>query len=161
MPDLVETLMREASLGRMLSDAHVARFSPIELREAVHELVAQERYDMASVLAEAGMAIHPGSEDVIAIAALVAMVQQDWIQAIELLAKLMQIQKTNVQPFTHLMMVRALRCNLELAAALAATAAGLSQYPDSEELKAEQKSLFELAGIVPSPSGGPDPLHAA
>ena len=153
MTGLVETLMREASMGRMLSDAHVARFSPIEMREAIQELVAQERYDMASVLADAGMAIHPGSEDVIAIAALVAMVQQDWTQAIELLTKLMQIQKANIQPFTHLMMVRALRSNLEPAAALAATAAGLSQYPDSKELQAEQASLFELAGLAASPSG--------
>ena len=41
MTGLVEALMREASMGRMLSDAHVARFSPIEMREAIQELVAQ------------------------------------------------------------------------------------------------------------------------
>jgi hypothetical protein len=152
MTRLVEALMREASMGRMLSDAHVARFSPIEMREAIQELVAQDRYDMASVLADAGLAIHPESEDVIAIAALVAMIQQDWSQAIELLTKLMQIQQANIQPFTHLMMVRALRSNLEPAAALAATAAGLLQYPESKELQAEQAALFELAGIAHSDS---------
>lgn len=152
MTRLVEALMREASLGRMLSDAHVARFSPIEMREAIQELVGQERFDMASVLADAGLAIHPESEDVVAIAALVAMVQQDWTQAIELLTKLMQLQEGNIQPFTHLMFVRALRSNLEPAAALAATVTGLSQYPDSKELLAEQDSLFELAGLVASPA---------
>ena len=148
MTGLVEALMREASMGRMLSDAHVARFSPIEMREAIQELVAQERYDMASVLADAGLAIHPASEYVIAIAALVAMVRQDWVQAIELLTKLMLVQDGAVQPFTHLMLVRALRSNLEPAAALQATVTGLIQYPDHAELLAEQVALFELAGMA-------------
>ena len=118
------------------------------MREAIQELVAQERYDMASVLADAGMAIHPASEDVIAIAALVAMVRQDWVQAIELLTKLMLVQDGAVQPFTHLMLVRALRSNLEPAAALQATVTGLIQYPDHAELLAEQVALFELAGMA-------------
>ena len=75
------------------------------------------------------------------------MVRQDWVQAIELLTKLMLVQDGNVQPFTHLMLVRALRSNLEPAAALAATVTGLIQYPDHPELMAEQKALFELAGL--------------
>jgi hypothetical protein len=45
------------------------------------------------------------------------------------------------------MLVRALRSNLEPAAALAATVTGLIQYPDHPELMAEQKALFELAGL--------------
>ena len=148
MSQLVEVLMQEARMGRMLSDSAVARFSPQELREAIQELVGQERMDMASALADAGLAIHPGSEDVLAIAALVAMVQQDWVQAIDLLTQLMAAQEGHVQPFTHLMLVRALRSNLEPASALAATVAGLAQYPDHAELLAEQASLFALAGVA-------------
>ena len=147
MSQLVDALMKEASFGRMLSDSSVARFTPAEMREAIQELVSQDRLDMANALVDAGLAIHPESEDVLAIAALVSMVRQDWVQAIELLTKLMLVQDGNVQPFTHLMLVRALRSNLEPAAALAATVTGLIQYPDHPELVAEQKALFELAGL--------------
>ena len=89
MSQLVDALMKEASFGRMLSDSSVARFSPTEMREAIQELVTQDRLDMANALADAGLAIHPESDDVLAIAALVSMVRQDWVQAIELLTKLM------------------------------------------------------------------------
>ena len=102
---------------------------------------------MANALVEAGLALHPESDDVLAIGSLVAMVQQDWVQAIELLTKLMLVQDGTVQPFTHLMLVRALRSNLEPAAALQAAITGLIQYPDHAELLAEQMALFELAGV--------------
>jgi hypothetical protein len=148
MSQLVQAIMREASLGRMLSGSTVARFSHAEMREAIQELVGDERLDMASALVDAGLAIHPDSDDILAIAALVAMVQQEWVQAIELLSKLMLVQDGDVQPFTHLMLVRALRSNLEPAAALAATVDGLAQYPAHTELMAEQVALFELAGVA-------------
>ena len=147
MSQLVEALMKEASFGRMLSDSSVARFSPAEMREAIQELVGEDRLDMANALVEAGLALHPESDDVLAIGSLVAMVQQDWVQAIELLTKLMLVQDGTVQPFTHLMLVRALRSNLEPAAALQAAITGLIQYPDHAELLAEQMALFELAGV--------------
>ena len=147
MSRLVEALMKEASFGRMLSDSSVARFSPAEMREAIQELVGEDRLDMANALVEAGLALHPESDDVLAIGSLVAMVQQDWVQAIELLTKLMLVQDGTVQPFTHLMLVRALRSNLEPAAALQAAVTGLIQYPGHAELLAEQMALFELAGV--------------
>ena len=147
MSRLVEALMKEASFGRMLSDSSVARFSPAEMREAIQELVGEDRLDMANALVEAGLALHPESDDVLAIGSLVAMVQQDWVQAIELLTKLMLVQDGTVQPFTHLMLVRALRSNLEPAAALQAAVTGLIQYPDHAELLAEQMALFELTGV--------------
>ena len=147
MSQLVEALMKEASFGRMLSDSSVARFSPAEMREAIQQLVGEDRLDMANALVEAGLALHPESDDVLAIGSLVAMVQQDWVQAIELLTKLMLVQDGTVQPFTHLMLVRALRSNLEPAAALQAAVTGLIQYPGHAELLAEQMALFELAGV--------------
>ena len=147
MSRLVEALMKEASFGRMLSDSSVARFSPAEMREAIQELVGEDRLDMANALVEAGLALHPESDDVLAIGSLVAMVQQDWVQAIELLTKLMLVQDGTVQPFTHLMLVRARRSDLEPAAALQAAVTGLIQYPDHAELLAEQMALFELAGV--------------
>jgi hypothetical protein len=147
MSYLVETLMQEASVGRMLSNSTVARFVPAEIREAVQELVGDERLDLADALVEAGLALHPESDDILAIGSLVAMVRQDWAQSIELLTKLMDVQGANVQPFSHVMLVRSLRSNLDPAAALAATIVGLNHYPDHAELMAEQIALFEMAGM--------------
>ena len=147
MSSLVNTLLSELRVGRQLTTSVVARFTPVEMREAIQELVSQDRLDMANALVDAGLASHPESEDVLAIAALVSMVRQDWVQAIELLTKLMLVQDGNVQPFTHLMLVRALRSNLEPASALAAAVSGLIQYPNHPELLAEEKALYELAGI--------------
>ena len=148
MSHLVEKLLQEASFGHMLSGSTVARFLPSEIRQAVQELVGEERIDMADALVEAGLALHPNSADILAIGALVAMVRQDWPQSIELLMKLMDVQGSEVQPFSHVMFVRALRSNLEPAAALAATVVGLTQYPDHTELLAEQIALFEMAGMT-------------
>ena len=150
MTDFVGALVENGTSleGGMFSASRVARFTPFELREAIHELVRQDRLDMANALIDAGLALHPESDDVLAIAALVAMVRQDWVQAIELLKRLMTVQEGAVQPFTHLMLVRALRSNLDPAAALQATVTGLIQYPDNAELLAEQVALFELAGMT-------------
>ena len=148
MSHLVETLLQEARVGRMLSDATVARFMPAEIREAVQELVGDERLDLADALVEAGLALHPESDDILAIGSLVAMVRQDWTQSIKLLTKLMDVQGANVQPFSHVMLVRSLRSNLDPAAALAATVVGLNQYPEHAELIAEEVALFEMVGMT-------------
>ena len=148
MSKLSELFSVSTANGRFPSDTIFSKFTPQEIRDVISELVREDRLDMAHALADAGLALYPNSDDVLAIAALVSMVRQDWVQAIELLTKLMLMQDGNVQPFTHLMLVRALRSNLEPASALAATVTGLIQYPNHPELLAEQKALFELAGVA-------------
>ena len=69
MSHLVEKLLQEASFGHMLSGSTVARFLPSEIRQAVQELVGEERIDMADALVEAGLALHPNSADILAIGA--------------------------------------------------------------------------------------------
>ena len=145
MSRLVVEFVQEASLGRAVSGSNLSRFSPAEMREAIQELVTQDRLDMANALSEASLACHPESEDVLAISSLVSMVRQDWVQAIELLTRLMQVQGDEVTPFTHLMLVRALRSNLEPALALAAAEAGLRQHPRHADLLAERVSLIETS----------------
>ena len=147
MSSIVDSLLQEVNSCSKLTASQIARFSTTEMREAIQVLVGEDRLDMASALAEAGLAIHPESEEVLAIAALVSVVRQDWVLAIELLTKLMQLQGSNVKPFTHLMLVRAFRSNLEPASALGAAVTGLIQYPEHPELLAEQEALLKLAGV--------------
>ena len=92
-------------------------FSPTEFREGIQWLIVNEHADLAQALSEAGLALYPESEDVLAMAGLLAMTRNDWPLAIELLQDLMKLQQGNVQPTTCIMLARALACNLDLAQA--------------------------------------------
>jgi len=111
---------------------------------AVHHLTQ----GLGSTAGDAGMSIHPHSEDMLAINGLLALMQQNWPEAVELLDELMEIQGSNTQAFTYVMMVRALRCNLDPARALQVARKGLVAYPDQLELLAESLALEDYADLV-------------
>lgn len=140
---LMQELMNQASTGSLLQANFIRRFSPQEIREAIQNLVATEQFELANALADAGLSLYPNSEDILAIAGLLAMMNQDWPMAVELLDELMAIQGTTAPAFTFVMMVRALRCNLDPARALEVANSGLALYPQQVELVAEKLSLAE------------------
>ena len=145
---LIQELMNQAQVGGLLHSEQIKRFTPGEIREAIQALVATEQLDMAMALGAAGMSIHPHSEDMLAINGLLALIQQDWDMAVEMLQELMDIQGDNTQPFTYVMLVRALRCNLDPAKALQVARKGLQAYPEQLELVAESLSLEDYADLV-------------
>jgi len=145
---LIQELMNQAAVGGLLQSDYIKRFSPSEIREAIQTLVATEQIDLACALGDAGMSIHPHSEDMLAINGLLALMQQNWSLAVEMLDELMQIQGPNTQAFTYVMMVRALRCNLDPARALHVTRAGLQAFPNQIELVAESLALEDFADLV-------------
>ena len=145
---LIQELMNQAAVGGLLQSDYIKRFSPGEIREAIQTLVTTEQIDLACALGDAGMSIHPHSEDMLAINGLLALMQQNWSMAVELLDELMQLQGPNTQAFTYVMMVRALRCNLDPARALQVTRAGLQAFPNQIELVAESLALEDFADLV-------------
>jgi len=145
---LIQELLNQAKVGGFLQTEHIKRFTPGEIREAIQSLVATEQLDLAYALGAAGMSIHPHSEDMLAINGLLALIQQDWGMAVEMLQELMDIQGDNTQPFTYVMLVRALRCNLDPAKALQVARKGLKAYPEQLELVAESLSLEDYADLV-------------
>jgi len=146
--NLIQELMNQAHVGGLLHSEHIKRFSPGEIREAIQTLVASEQLDLAFALGSAGLSIHPHSEDMLAINGLLALIQQDWPLAVDYLQELMDIQGANTQAFTYVMMVRALRCNLDPAKALQVARQGLKAYPEQLELVAESLSLEDYADLV-------------
>jgi len=52
---------------------------------------------------------------------------------------------------TYKMLVRALRCNLDLARAQRILAQGLAQWPSDAELLMEQEDFLEGPAIMPAP----------
>lgn len=145
---LIQELMNQAAVGGLLQAEYIKRFSPAEIREAIQTLVATEQIVLASALGDAGLSIHPHSEDMLAINGLLALMQQDWPLAVDFLQELMDIQGVNTQAFTYVMMVRALRCNLDPARALQVVRQGLQMFPEQLELVAESLALEDYADLV-------------
>ena len=147
---LIQELMNQSAVGGLLNPSLIKRFSPAEIRETIQSLVATEQIDMANALSDAGMALYPHSEDILAITSLLAMMNQDWPQAVELMEELTQVQGSTTPPFTYVMFVRALRCNLDPARALEVVRQGLTAYPDQLELLAEKLALDDFSESMQS-----------
>ena len=148
---LIQELMNQAAKGDLLNTQTFKRFSPSEIREAIQSLVATEQLELANALGDAGLSLHPNSEDMLAISGLLAMMNQNWPLAVELMDELMQAQGDNTPPFTLVMMVRALRCNLDPVRALAVATKGLALYPGQLELMAEKLALDDFSNsMMPS-----------
>ena len=68
--------------------------------------------------------------------------------AVELIDELMAIQGDKTPAFTFVMLVRALRCNLEPERALEVARRGLRLYPEQVELLAEKLSLDDFSDAM-------------
>ncbi|PIT79845.1 hypothetical protein B9Z39_04690 [Limnohabitans sp. JirII-29] len=147
---LIQELMNQSAVGGLLNPSLIKRFSPAEIRETIQSLVATEQIEMANALSDAGMALYPHSEDILAITSLLAMMNQDWPLAVELMEELTQVQGSTTPPFTYVMFVRALRCNLDPARALEVVRQGLAAYPDQLELLAEKLALDDFSESMQS-----------
>ena len=128
------------------------RFSPSDFREGIQWLVAHDQEDLAQALAEAGLALYPESEDILAIASLLAMTRQDWPLAIELLQDLVTLQQDNVQPTTCMMLARALACNLDLAEAREVLEQALRIWPFDETLLKEKHAMLGVQDVMHAPN---------
>ena len=145
---LMQELMNQAAMGGLLNPQVITRFTPAEIRETIQQLVANEHMDLANALGDAGLSLYPHSEDILAITSLLAMINQDWPLAVELIDELMQIQGDNTPAFTFVMMVRALRCNFDPHRALAVAKQGLALYPGQLELQAEKLALDDFSDAL-------------
>ena len=113
-------------------------------------MVTEGKDALAIALGDAGLSLYPDSEDILAITGLLALMRQEWTLAVELIENLKSIQGDSTPPFTYVMLVRALRCNLEPVRALEVVNEGLKKYPDQIELSAESLILqdFSTSAVV-------------
>ena len=145
MTVLAQEIITSAQVGRMLSDREVSRFKPAEIREAIQTLVTEGKDGLAIALGDAGLSLYPDSEDILAITGLLALMRQEWSLAVELMDQLREVQQDKTPPFTYVMLVRALRCNLDPVRALEVVNQGLAKYPDQIELAAEKLILKDFS----------------
>lgn len=145
-----QTLVQQAAAGQSLSFKDVSRFTPTDIRLGIQWLMAEEQNDLAQALADAGIALYPQSEDILAMAGLLAMTRQDWALAIELLRDLREVQQDRTQPMTYRMLARALYCNLDPAEAVQVVDQGLTFWPEDADLQAERVAMGERLMAMPS-----------
>ena len=132
MTVLAQEIITSAQVGRMLSDREVSRFQPAEIREAIQALVTEGKDGLAIALGDACLSLYPESEDILAISALLAEIQQDWTSAEDLLRKLVETQGEAVTPFTWRHLIRVLRCQCEPGKAMLAAQQALTRHPEDE-----------------------------
>jgi uncharacterized protein HemY len=130
----------------------VSRFSAVDFRLGIQWLVAEEKPELAQALADAGLALFPLSEDILAIAGLLAMTRQDWPLAIDLLQDLVSLQKEKVQPMTCQMLARALACNLDIAEAHQVLDQAMKLWPDNSELADEKRAMPLTQDVLSAPT---------
>jgi hypothetical protein len=144
MTPLYQAMLSQAVSGQMLSVRDVSQFSAAEIRQTMADLVATNRIDLANALAAAGQSLYPESEDILAISALLAEIQQDWTGAEELLRKLVDTQGAAATPFTWRHLIRVLRCQFEPGKALLVAQEAMLAHPTDKTLSDELLALQEL-----------------
>jgi uncharacterized protein HemY len=144
--------MQQLVKDQTLNLKEVSRFSAVDFRLGIQWLVAEEKPELAQALAEAGLALFPLSEDILAIAGLLAMTRQDWPLAIELLQDLVSLQKENVQPMTCQMLARALACNLDIAEAHQVLDQAMKLWPGNTELADEKLAMPLTQDVLSAPT---------
>ena len=109
--------------------------------------MAEHKTILAEALVEAGLAYI--QMRTFSIASLMAMQRQDWNQASSLLRSLIEQQGKNATPYSYIMLIRALRCNLEFAEALSICIDATEVYPQHPDIDAEFKVLTSILGLSP------------
>ena len=148
----LQNAMQHLVASQSLNLKEISRFTPSDFRLGIQWLVSEEQNDMAQALAEAGLALFPLSEDILAISGLLAITRQDWPLAIELLQDLVTLQKDKVQPMTCQMLARSLACNLDIAEAHQVLDQAMKLWPNNPDLEQEKSALTLSQDVMPAPS---------
>jgi len=148
----LQNAMQHLVATQSLNLKEISRFTPTDFRLGIQWLVSEEQNDMAQALAEAGLALFPLSEDILAISGLLAITRQDWPLAIELLQDLVTLQKDKVQPMTCQMLARALACNLDIAEAHQVLDQAMKLWPNNPELEQEKSAMTLSQDVMSAPS---------
>lgn len=119
------------------------RSSPTEIRLDIQKLMGQEQMELAQALGDAGLALYPQHEEMLAINALLAVARGDWVEGRDLLVQLQGVQGSAAPATTWWLMARCERCLGEPATARDLLERGLRLHPSSTELQTELSLLLQ------------------
>ena len=127
----------------------IDRFSAAEVRQAICAWVGEGRMDTADALVAAGLAMYPDSQDILAMGALVAEVNQDWAQAQDCLERLVAVQGDAVSAEVLHHLARVLRCRGAYFLAFIHAEKAILRFPQHSGLIQAHTELAELLESVP------------
>jgi tetratricopeptide (TPR) repeat protein len=133
-----------SSYEQLCSAEQATRFTAAQIREAIAHWVSQDRMDHAEALVAAGLGLYPESQDILAIGALLAEIQEDWAQAQLCIERLMLVQGEDSPPDTWRHLVRVMRCRQAYHQAFMHAQKALQRFPDHTELREEHAQLAAL-----------------
>ena len=148
----LQKAMQHLVANKSLNLKEISKFSAVDFRLGIQWLVSEEQPDLAQALAEAGLALFPMSEDILAISGLLAMTREDWPLSIELLQDLVSLQKDRVQPMTCQMLARALACNFDIAEAHQVLDQAIKLWPNNLELEQEKSAMPLSQDVMSAPN---------
>ena len=148
----LQKAMQQLVANQSLNLKEISKFSAVDFRLGIQWLVSEEQPDLAQALAEAGLALFPMSEDILAISGLLAMTREDWPLSIELLQDLVSLQKDRVQPMTCQMLARALACNLDISEAHQVLDQAIKLWPNNLELEQEKSAMPLSQDVMSAPT---------
>lgn len=126
--------------------------SPDEIHEAMAILIATEDWPAANEMAALAQVLHPSSEKVLILCALLAEVQQHWETAFELLRRLEALQGDSAPLHTFYHQVRVLRCLGDTESALQLARDCRVRFPAAQEFLHEIEGLETLIRSDSEPS---------
>ncbi|MEY4014372.1 MAG: hypothetical protein RLZZ290_1236 [Pseudomonadota bacterium] len=148
MLGLYQSLSITGPLPQGYVSTEVSKFSPEEIREVIASLIAEGNESLADALCEAGLAMYPESQDILAISGLIAMSRSEWKRAVSTFEELLELQIEQPQPYTHLMLIRAMRCEGELVGALNVCIRAHELFPKNVDLEREFEGLTKVLGFA-------------
>ncbi len=113
------------------------------LHAEVQQLVSEGKLEEAEARLGGCLESDPKSESVLVLGSLVAMADQRWADSIERLNSLLEIQGEKAPAMTHVMKIRALRCQDKHLEAMEAAMLAVRTHYDNEELVEEAASVAE------------------
>jgi hypothetical protein len=113
------------------------RSTPTEIRLDIQKLMQQEQMELAQALGAAGLSLHPQSDEMMAINALLAISRGDWQDGRELMRQLMALQGPAAPATSFWLMARCERCMGLEDEARETLEQGLRVHPASAELQTE------------------------
>jgi hypothetical protein len=134
---LYQDIARKAYDISFLDEDRFSKYAPAEIRETISNLVAEHKYALADAVASSGLAMHPDSEDILAISSLLSMLRENWQESAEHLEHLIEV-----------MLIKALRCAVEPARALSAVIRAHEHYPRHPDLEREFEQLSSQLGLL-------------
>lgn len=123
---------------------YIQRYTSDEIIQTIKNLMGQSEYKLLSrALGEAGLAIYPNEEEMLAINALMATMDKNWDQVFEWMKPLLEMRGNKNNCHSYIVFVNALLHRLDYEAAWRTVNEALTKFPEDKQLQSLHFSISE------------------